>query len=333
MSNPENNNDKQTAEYFEKIIRDNRKMLTPSSIKVYMSNIRSVQKDLNKKFNSLDDVVENHKAILDMLIEKYKPSIRKTKLASLIVLLDRKDENPPEIDEILKIYRKQLFLDADNTQKEERKQKLINKNQEEAYIPWADVEAIYEDLKTQCMPLFKLKKLDSKIFNKIQQFVLLSCYVLIPPRRSKDYADFRIKDPDTAKDNFMTIIGKKKVPYFVFNSYKNANKLGKQQIEIPNELKNIILKWTKIAPSDWLISTKEGKKITQVRINQILSDIFDPKNIGSSMLRHIYLTEKFGNVDLENIEDVTEQMGNSQITRTLKYVSKEHAEKEEEKKE
>ena len=82
-----------------------------------------------------------------------------------------------------------------------------------------------------------------------------------------------------------------------------------------------------------IAASKDGKKITQVRINQILSDIFHPKNIGSSMLRHIYLTEKFGNVNLENIEDVTEQMGNSQITRTLKYVSKEHAEKEEEKKE
>jgi hypothetical protein len=47
------------------------------------------------------------------------------------------------------------------------------------------------------------------------------------------------------------------------------------------------------------------------------------------MLRHIYLTEKFGHVNLEDIEDTTEMMGNSKIDRTLKYVSKEHAEKEE----
>jgi len=138
-----------------------------------------------------------------------------------------------------------------------------------------------------------------------------------------------MKNPDTSKDNFMTILGRKKTPYFVFNSYKNSNKLGKQQIEIPNELKNIISKWSKISPSDWLISTKDGKKITQVRINQILHDVFSPKSISTSMLRHIYLTEKFGHVNLEDIEDTTEMMGNSKIDRTLKYVSKEHAEKEE----
>jgi len=53
----------------------------------------------------------------------------------------------------------------------------------------------------------------------------------------------------------------------------------------------------------------------------MLNNIFN-KNIGSSLLRHIYLTHKYGDVDLEEMEKTTHEMGNSEIERTLKYVKK-----------
>ena len=41
-----------------------------------------------------------------------------------------------------------------------------------------------------------------------------------------------------------------------------------------------------------------------------------------------YLTEKFGNVNLKDLEETTEAMGNKDVARSLKYVSKEEAEKQ-----
>ena len=176
-------------------------------------------------------------------------------------------------------------------------------------------------MSVESLPILKaLKSLnDGKIFDKLQKFILLSMYVLIPPRRSMDYANFKIHNIDVDNDNFLSTIQRKN--FFVFNSYKNKNKLGTQQIPIPPELAYIVKKWTKINDSDYLISTKTKGKVSQVRINQLLNDIFN-KKIGSSMLRHIYLTHHFENVDLQKLKDTTEAMGSSQIERTLKYVNK-----------
>jgi hypothetical protein len=314
-----NDIDDEDQSNFNKILRTNRPLITNSSINVYLSGIRSIAKDIKTPLNTLDDIVDNHSLILKALMN-YKPSIRKTKIAGFISLLDRKDKNPKEIEDIIKDYRIQMIKDAEEVNNNEMKQKF-SKKQEDNYISWNEVEEVYKKMSVECLPILKaLKSLnDGKIFDKLQKFILLSMYVLTPPRRSMDYADFKIHNIDVDNDNFMTTIQRKH--YLVFNSYKNKNKLGTQQISITPELAYIIKKWTKINDSDYLISTKTKGKVSQVRINQLLNDIFN-KKIGSSMLRHIYLTHHFSNVDLEKLKDTTEAMGSSQIERTLKYVNK-----------
>lgn len=314
-----NDIDDEDQSNFNKILRTNRPLITNSSINVYLSGIRSIAKDIKTPLNTLDDIVDNHSLILKALMN-YKPSIRKTKIAGFISLLDRKDKNPKEIEDIIKDYRIQMIKDAEEVNNNEMKQKF-SKKQEDNYISWNEVEEVYKKMSVECLPILKaLKSLnDGKIFDKLQKFILLSMYVLTPPRRSMDYADFKIHNIDVDNDNFMTTIQRKH--YLVFNSYKNKNKLGTQQISISPELAYIIKKWTKINDSDYLISTKTKGKVSQVRINQLLNDIFN-KKIGSSMLRHIYLTHHFSNVDLEKLKDTTEAMGSSQIERTLKYVNK-----------
>jgi predicted PP-loop superfamily ATPase len=71
-----------------------------------------------------------------------------------------------------------------------------------------------------------------------------------------------------------------------------------------------------------------GKKIEQPKINLILNNVFG-RNIGSSMLRHIFLTQKYGDIDLSEIRKTTEEMGNSEVERTLKYVRKNNQDIEE----
>lgn len=314
-----NDIDDEDQSNFNKILRTNRPLITNSSINVYLSGIRSIAKDIKTPLNTLDDIVDNHSLILKALMN-YKPSIRKTKIAGFISLLDRKNMNPKQIEDIIKDYRIQMIKDAEEVNNNEMKQKF-SKKQEDNYISWNEVEEVYKKMSVECLPILKaLKSLnDGKIFDKLQKFILLSMYVLTPPRRSMDYADFKIHNIDVDNDNFMTTIQRKH--YLVFNSYKNKNKLGTQQISITPELAYIIKKWTKINDSDYLISTKTKGKVSQVRINQLLNDIFN-KKIGSSMLRHIYLTHHFSNVDLEKLKDTTEAMGSSQIERTLKYVNK-----------
>jgi len=311
---------------FEKIIKENRPNISLSSIKTYLSNIRSISKAINQPIDSVEDIVKHSEEIFKFLSSQ-KLNVRKTKLSAFIVVLDKGKENSDEINRILIKFRKQITEDGENYEKEENKQELTE-SQKENFIPWDEVIKVYNDLKTEAEPLLKLQRLTLNQFKKLQSYILLSLYVLIPPRRSLDYADFRIRNirEGAGGDNYMSMkkSGRKKIPVFVFNRYKNSGRLGTQEIEIPLSLKNLILKWIDKNPYDYLIVNGKGNRITQSKINDMLNDIFG-KRIGSSMLRHIYLTDRYGKVDLQDLKNTTEAMGSSNIDRTLKYVSKKDA--------
>ena len=57
------------------------------------------------------------------------------------------------------------------------------------------------------------------------------------------------------------------------------------------------------------------------KITLWLNTIFG-KSISSSMLRHIFLSDKFGGVDLEEIQKTAKAMGQSSIKTNLRYVQK-----------
>lgn len=311
---------------LEDIIKNNRPNISQSSIKTYLSAVKTVGSAIKQTLNSPDDVVKYHENIIDYLSSQ-KLNVRKTKLSAFVVLLDKgkkdgKTKNSDEIEKVLDKFRSIITKDGEDYEKLELKQTLTD-TQKKNFIPWKDVLKIYEDLKIESEPLFKLERLTQQQFNKLQNFVLLSLYVLIPPRRSLDYSSFKLRNINEKEDNYLTIKGKKKVATFVFNKYKNSGRLGSQNVVIPNNLRNIILKWKDKNPYDYLIVNTKGEQVTQSKINLLLNNIFG-KNISSSLLRHIYLTEHFGNVNLQDITDVTKAMGNNGIDRTLKYVSKEN---------
>lgn len=303
-------------------IRKNRPNLATSSIKTYISIINSISNALVLELTTPEALVKHYKQILKHL-DPMKPNPRKTKIAAIVSVIDDKhNEHSKELTEALDAYKSQMYKDADLIAEKDKQQKLTT-NQELNFITWDEVMQIYNDLKTKATPIFKLKRMTDKQYFLLQSFVLLSLYVLIPPRRSLDYVDFKLREIDPEKDNFMLRRGKTKTAkaQFVFNSYKNASRLGKQIIDIPKELANILDKWGKINSSEYLLSTADFKPITQQRVTTMLNHIFG-KKISTSLLRHIYLTNKFGNYDLEALEDTAKEMGNSKISRILAYVKK-----------
>jgi hypothetical protein len=310
---------------LEHVIKTNRPNVSLSSIKTYLSSIKSISKAIDKPLASVEDILKYSDEIFKHL-ESQKLNVRKTKLSAFIVALDKgKTKNDDETDKVLVKYRRQITSDGAKNDERETKQELTD-SQKANFISWEEVKKVYTDLKTEAEPLFKLDRLTIGQFKKLQNYVLLSMYVLIPPRRSLDYADFKLRNYKVTDDNYMLIKGKKRVATFIFNKYKNSSRLGSQTLEVPPAVKLIIQKWTEKNPYDWLIVNGKGNHVTQSKINEILNDIFG-KRIGSSMLRHIYITYKYGSVDLQDMKDTAEAMGSSDIERTLKYVSKDDGEK------
>jgi integrase len=108
---------------------------------------------------------------------------------------------------------------------------------------------------------------------------------------------------------------------FIFNVFKTSKKEGQVKIKINDDLQTAITQYIKFHP---LIKGKkltktsnipflvyfDGKELDKVNsITRILNKVFD-KKIGSSMLRHIFLTDKYGDEKLEKEKDAN-AMGHS----------------------
>ena len=301
-----------------KIIQKNRPHLAISSAKTYVSIIRNLSKQMNIDLSTPDNVINN----TDDIVEHFKdlePKLRKTRLSALIVFLD----NPKEITEdalkTMDVFRKQMMKDGAEYSRELRLQEKTPK-QEDGWMEWNDIISNYKNLEKEVSYFKTQTSLTKQQFKRVQMFVLLSCLLLIPPRRSTDYVMFKIRNEDINKDNFMETKGRKS--YFVFNTYKTAKKYGKETIEIPTALKNIINRWKLINKNDYLlVNSNMDKKINATQLNSMLYDYFN-KPLSTSLIRHIFLSEKYKNVPaLQEMQKTADEMGHS-LTQALEYVKK-----------
>lgn len=312
---------------LENKLKKNRPDLAPSSVSTYLTTYRRIAKNIGETLMTPRDFSIHIEKILKY-IDGISVRMKRPAIAAIVSLL-KEPAVDKDTEKVIQRYSDALSLASRELNDIEDEQEMTER-QKEAYLPWPEILKIYEKLKQHAEPLWKIKPeyITGDIFEILQYYVLLSCYVLIPPRRALDYAVFKIRNFETtpeSKDNYMIEVRGR--PYFVFNTYKNAKRLGSQKFEIPLELKKIINKWKTLNLSDFLLMNSKKKPIHATRINKMLGDIFK-RNIGASLLRHSYLTHNFGNVDLNNLEQTAQQMGSSSIKRILRYVDKEKAKEE-----
>jgi hypothetical protein len=144
--------------------------------------------------------------------------------------------------------------------------------------------------------------------------MVLSLYTQFAPRRNQDYQFMKVvKFPGQAKDpefNYYITDTHK----FVFNKYKTAKAYGEQVFDVPDDLvKSIDLYLSKHPaakkkqPFNFLV-TWDGLALSSVNaITRILNRIFG-KNVGATMLRHIYLSSKY---DVEEMNGDANKMGHT----------------------
>jgi Sec-independent protein translocase protein TatA len=320
-------------QHLKDIITKNRPLLAKNTVNTYMASIRKIQQICACDAESIEGLIKNRKKIIDSLGEVQTPMVRKSKISVIIAILDDKhNEHSEELAEALKEYRKVMTEDANKVNKREISQELSDK-QKDNLISQEEVTKVYNDLKAEATPLLKKQILNRSQFETLQKYVLLSMYVLIAPRRSMDYASFKIRNFDESadsSDNYMVNYSKNKKKgnsSFVFNTYKNSKRLGRQTVDnIPKPLEKLIDTWKLFNKSDYLLVNSQGNPISQSRIAVLLNDIFGGRNISTSMLRHIFLSDKFKDVNLQELEETANNMGQKDIRRTLKYVDKNYDE-------
>jgi hypothetical protein len=254
-------------------LKKNRPSLTDSSLKTYSSILMNLYRRLDGKGDELKFFQTHQKQILSYLKDE-KQNIRKTKLAVLISLLG--DDALPEI-------RTVMLEDANAYNQSLRAQKKTDK-QEQNWISLDEVKKVYRDLENRVRPFSKNTTYTKKQFNEMLDYVILSLYVLIPPRRSQDFTDMKFKDYDTTTDNYFN--GKQ----FVFQRYKTSKIYHKQEFNVPLKLRKILLLWSRHVKTAYVLSSFEGTRISVSRLTMILNRIFG-KKVSTTMLRHIFISD------------------------------------------
>ena len=282
-------------ENIKKYVGEKRPNLSKSSINTYSSILKNLYK---KVFGDDEADLEKFGSHIEPVLEHLKdmpPNKRKTVLSSLVIITDKKP------------YRDLMLEDVKNYNKEINTQTKTDA-QKESWIKGGDIQIIYDELKRDAEAIYKKKTYTPSDLQQIQQYIILSLLggMYIPPRRNKDFVEFRIKNIDKTNQNFLD---KNKL---VFNTYKTAKTYGQQIVEIPPALKSIITKWIKINPTDFLLFDANLGQLSSVKLNQRLNKIFD-KKVGCNQLRHTFLTDKYAKTSQENkaLANDMETMGSS----------------------
>ena len=130
--------------------------------------------------------------------------------------------------------------------------------------------------------------------------------------------------PDDKEYNYLDT----KTMKWVFNNFKTKKTYKQQVIDVPDELKKLLKVYFKFHPKSKEIKsgepvpflmTYDGKAIdNSTEMTRALNKIFG-KKVGSSLLRNIYLTSKYGDQAKELKEDAKE-MGTSVETASNHYI-------------
>jgi hypothetical protein len=287
------------------LIKEKKAGISENTIRTYVSLLKSLYyshhekgSDMNMKwFNNQDDIIE--------LLKNKSPSSRKTTYSALVCIADENDK-----------YRKKMMEDAMDYNKMIKTQTKSEK-QDENWKSFDEVKKIYETNYAKVKPLLNsTEELSKKDYSTLEDFIILSLTsgYWIPPRRSQDWVDFKIKNFSIKDDNCIH------KGHFIFNKYKTSRFYNQQTIPIPKGLKLIIAKWVKINKQDYLICDHYGKKMSNVKLSQRLNKIFDGLKISTSMLRHIYLSDKLKDVPkLIELEQLATEMAHS-VKEQMEYI-------------
>jgi len=286
-------------------IKENRPNLSESSVKTYKNVITCLYRTLRGTAEMDHKFFTTHVKDVMAHLQTVKYNVRKTILSALVALTT---------GDVHHTYRTQMMEDA-HKYNALQKENLMTGVQRANWIPWSEVEETLEKLKKKVDYIWKEKSPSRAEMMNLQKYVLLACYVLIPPRRAMDFCKMKFRHFDKEKDNYY------EKGTFYFRQYKTAKFTGLETKKVPKSLEALIKKWFAFRKDeDLMFSDFMGSELSSSQVTKILNGIFG-KAISINQLRHIYITEKEAPI-FQQLEDTAKDMGHS-VAQARLYVKKE----------
>jgi len=289
--------------------RDIEESTATSYIKILM-NLNN-----GKPFNNLSFL--KYKDAVMAKLSTYSESTQKSTLGTIVaVLTSLKDK--ATYKSLYNFYYERMSdaskeaRSADTTEK--------TKTQKMNWVEWDDIIKKRAEMEKN-LPTSKTKLLTVESYNNLLSYVILSLYTMIPPRRNLDYQNlFVVKKWDDKMDkskNYYDLATDK----LIFNKYKTSKAHGQQEIDISNneELLKALTIFIhfhpdKKKPEYRLLVSINGAPLTSINsITRILNKVFE-KNVGSTMIRHVYLSDKY-KLDMDEMKKDADAMGHTLSTQ------------------
>jgi integrase len=299
----------------------NKPDISATSRKLYLYNLTKLNGGKavsNLKFLSNADLLDK--------INEAKPNTRRTYLISVVSAL--KDRPEAKFKKLYaKFYEQLVNLNKELKDNTEKTPKV-----KENWVEQGDVKEIQQKLHEIIPKIQNKKKVSPEEYDELLKLVVLSLYTLQAPRRNKDYVDMSIvkKVPADTEHNYLDISEWK----WIFNNYKTEKTYKQKVVDIPEDLKDILKVYLKFHPDAKELKKKLPEKeshflmkadgtgiTTSTDMTRMLNKIFG-KKIGCSMLRSIFLTDKYGKM-AEEMKDDTSAMGTSVDTALNNYIKAE----------
>ena len=296
-----------------------KKNITESSKNLYVKNLTRLNggqpiKDL--KF------LADEASVIEGLNQKYKPNTVRSYVISIVSLLKCIDDKKSQ-----KLYSKYYpYLESLNKSLKENNTKT--EKETENWISQDDVKAKFGSLCPIVGSLQKKKKITGEEWSALFNCLVLGLYTLQAPRRNADYQKMMVLKknvPEILEQMNVLDLEKNK---FLFSNYKTKGTYKIQEVDINPELRAIIDLYLKFHPLKKdlkvgfpLLTDFEGRHYGNNNdMTRILHRIFD-KKIGSSMLRKIFLTDKYKDT-MEDMKEDAQKMGSSTETFQNQYIKK-----------
>jgi len=308
---------------IKKEIGEKRK-LRPSSLNAYASNMNKLHKLMfDKDITDLNFLKDKNKVM--KTIDNKKLSTRKSYLAAIVVTLMAFDKD----EKLIEKYRDEMedLAKRFNTEMQEQKK---SEKQDKNWVSLTALRKVMRKYRNELNEKGIFKKnpddLNNKEFELLQKWIVASLYILDdnPPLRNNyimktisntDYS--KLSDAQKKERNYL-IIKSRNNKTFSLGDYKTSGKYGTKLIPVGKKLNSALNIWLRFNTTGNLLLNSRKEPMTGNGLTKFLQKTFAPtgKNISSSMIRHIFISEKFPAVNDEK-EEVASKMLHSTSQQTL----------------
>ena len=309
-------------------LKKNKPEITESSVKAYALNLRKLHQRLHgtKEFTEIDWLQDHETVMKNLEANSGSYLTCRNYLNAVIVAL----LNQPQFEASLKVYQQRRDeLNSKYTQIQQTKQPTERQSQN--WVSVAQIQELINELgaEVKIIAAGPQSQLTHRDLQTVQDRFMITFWLHYPVRNDLQHTRIIARRafnalPQEQKDGHNFVILGNPLEFSV-GSYKTRKRYGVKKIKVDNtDVVKALRDWMKVSPNPEyvLVNVKNGEPMSSLQITQNLTRVFKArfnKSVGTTLLRHIVLTEKFGK-QLKDMAQMADIMGHDVATAQSVYI-------------